>query len=82
MKNFLNVFFVFKVTNDRTNSRSSSLDSESMNNDENYVEKRKPRRVRSLIKSSIEKIMNDNQPKKQNSTNLPVDKRPFPFGQW
>jgi len=83
-------FIFFQVTNDRTSSRSSSLDSQSIDRDKNYVQKRKPRRVRSLIKSSIEKIIHDKQPKqinnttntKQNSTNLAVDKRPFPFGQW
>ncbi len=45
--------------------------------------KRKLRRVRSLIRSSIEKLTNDKeQTTKRSSTSIPLDKRPFPFGHW
>lgn len=54
-----------------------------MSSDESCSQKRKTRRVRSFTKSSIEKIMNDNETKsihtKHNSTLSLVDKRPFPF---
>lgn len=74
------------MTNDRSNSRSSSFDNQSISDDESCLKKRRPRRVRSLIKSSLEKIMIENETKplntKHNSTTSPVDKRPFPFGQW
>jgi hypothetical protein len=45
--------------------------------------KRKLRRVRSLIRSSIEKLTNDKeQTTKRSSSSIPLDKRPFPFGHW
>ncbi len=47
--------------------------------------KRKLRRVRSLIRSSIERFTSAKE-KEQNtkkiSANILVDKRPFPFGHW
>jgi len=90
MKIRIFIFQFFKVTNDSNNSRSSSTDNQSISGDEHYVRKRRPRRVPSLVKFSIEKMINDNQPAqindakntKQNSTISLVEKRPFPFGQW
>lgn len=61
-----------EVTND-TNSRST-IDEES------FVPKRKTRRVRSLIKTSTEKILSDKNTRRHSTTSL-TDKRPFPFGQ-
>jgi len=47
--------------------------------------KRKLRRVRSLIRSSIEKLTSakdKDQNTKKISSSVLVDKRPFPFGHW
>ena len=45
--------------------------------------KRKLRQVRTIISSSIEKLTSDKeQTSKKVSTNVSLDKRPFPFGQW
>lgn len=61
-----------EVTND-SNSRST-IDEES------FIPKRKPRRVRSLIKPSNEKILSDKNIRRHSTASL-TDKRPFPFGQ-
>jgi hypothetical protein len=68
-----------EVTNG-SHSRSSSVDERSINDEEHYAQKRKPRRVRSLVKSSVEKIL-ETKPTRRNSTASIADKRPFPFGQ-
>lgn len=45
--------------------------------------KRKLRQVRAIISSSIEKLTPDKeQASKKTSTNVSIDKRPFPFGHW
>ena len=54
------------------------------------MEKRRPRRVRTLIKASIEEVANNQTLEqyhsktktKKNTSNVSFDKQPFPFGQW
>ncbi|CAF1526938.1 unnamed protein product [Rotaria sp. Silwood1] len=59
-----------------------------MTDDEHYVQKRKSRRIRTLIKTSVEDIVHDKQIEqihhtrniRRNSVNSLFDRRPFPFG--
>ena len=70
---------------------SLSLDHAVIGGDDN-VQKRKTRRVRSLIKSSIERFKQSKPLEQQQQHRLAAhkghsppgssDKRPFPFGQW
>jgi len=58
-----------------------------MSGDECSIEKRRPRRLRSLIKSTIEKAVNEDSIEQINNSpntkqNSLCDKRPFPFGHW
>ena len=67
-------------------SRLSSIDDRSRANEEESISRRKPRRVRSLIKSSVEEILENSHGKatnnRRNSTASTTVKRSFPFGQW
>jgi hypothetical protein len=82
--NFLLLIFffcIFLVTNENKNETSTT----NQDKPNGLVRKRKLRRVRSLIRSSIDKLTKEKE-KEQNtkkaSANLFVDKRPFPFGHW
>ena len=67
------------VTNEANNETSTVTPIKPIGNGR----KRKLRRVRSLIRSSIDKLTTDHeQTAKKSTTNLPLDKRPFPFGHW
>jgi len=47
--------------------------------------KKKLRRVRAIIRSSIDKLTTEKdkeQNPRKSSTQIPLDKRPFPFGHW
>ncbi len=68
-----------------TNDDNSSISATVHNKPNDVVQKRKLRRVGSLIKSSIEKLTSEKQQEqntKKASTNTSIDKRPFPFGHW
>ena len=69
------------VTNETNNETTSTTPGKATGG----VRKRKLRRVRSLIKTSIDKLTteraNETTPKKTQS-NATGDRRPFPFGQW
>ena len=78
------LFFSFPirvVTNDTTHDSSAATTTKSPG----VGRRRKIRRVRSLVKSSVEKLTDEkgkaHQQKKSSST-VSMDKRPFPFGQW
>ncbi|CAF4377245.1 unnamed protein product, partial [Rotaria sp. Silwood2] len=79
---------ISEVINDSHNSRTESFDHQSMTDDEHYVQKRKSRRIRTLIKSSVEDIIHDKQTEqshnirniRRNSATSLFDRRPFPFG--
>ncbi len=79
----IGIYCFFLVTND-CYSRSSSVDELSINDEEHYTQKRKPRRAKSIVKSSVEKMLDTNSINntRRNSTTSIADKRPFPFGQW
>ncbi len=66
---------MFLVTNENTETSTTI-----QNKPTGFQRKRKLRRVRSLIKTSIEKEKEQNT--KKSSANIPIDKRPFPFGLW
>lgn len=78
---------------DQTHPISSSYDTQSTSGDENNTPKRKVRRVRSLIKSSIAKLTHNSKTSTEStsptlsmrrssaSSTTATDKRPFPFGQ-
>ena len=68
---------LYVVTNETNNETPSTIPDRATGG----VRKRKIRRVRSLIKTSIEKLTTEPTPKKTHSS-ATVDKRPFPFGQW
>lgn len=67
-----------------------SFNNQSMIDDQHFVQKRKSRRVRTLIKSPVIDVDNDEQIDRinnvpnvrRNSTNSSINKRPFPFGHW
>ena len=72
---------------------SLSLDQAATSGDDEPVQKRKTRRVRSLIKSSIERFKHSKPLEQQQQQHRPatlkgtfppgsLDKRPFPFGHW
>ncbi|CAF4189157.1 unnamed protein product, partial [Adineta steineri] len=68
-----------EVTNEESNSTSTTVP----NKPTVVIRKRKLRQVKSLIKSSIDKLTNETQQEqntKKTSTNTSIDKRPFPFG--
>ncbi|CAF3395440.1 unnamed protein product [Rotaria sp. Silwood1] len=68
-----------EVTNETNNTTSVTVH----NKQPSAVRKRKLRRVKSLIRSSIDRLTNEKQIEqigKTISTNTSVDKRPFPFG--
>jgi hypothetical protein len=70
---------IFLVTNEKNNDTSTVTHIKPLGNGR----KRKLRRVRSLIRSSIEKLTTDQeQTAKKSAANIPLDKRPFPFGHW
>ena len=86
---------LFLAIYEQTHPMSSPYDTQSTSGDESHIPKRKIRRVRSLIKSSILKLSNSKQsresisPLSMRRTSAPslsnhmhTDKRPFPFGQW
>ncbi|CAF5151303.1 unnamed protein product [Rotaria magnacalcarata] len=68
-----------EVTNETNNTASATVHTKTPD----AIRKRKIRRVKSIIRSSIEKISNEKEIQqigKIISTNTSVDKRPFPFG--
>ncbi|CAF1201426.1 unnamed protein product [Adineta steineri] len=68
-----------EVTNEESNSTSTTVP----NKPTVVIRKRKLRQVKSLIKSSIDKLTSETQQEqntKKTSTNTSIDKRPFPFG--
>ncbi|CAF1006532.1 unnamed protein product [Rotaria magnacalcarata] len=68
-----------EVTNETNNTASATVHTKTPG----AIRKRKIRRVKSIIRSSIEKISNEKEIQqigKIISTNTSVDKRPFPFG--
>lgn len=81
---------LFAVINDHHIGRAASFSAQTPIGNECYVQKRKSRRVRTLVKSSNEKTLNNKYVEdinnsrnvRRNSTNSLFDKRPFPFGQW
>ena len=75
------LFKSFLVINETHSTSSVTTPDKS----QGVIRKRRPTRVRSLIKSSIEKLSNQKQREtigQTVSTNIPIDKRPFPFGDW
>ncbi|CAF4254440.1 unnamed protein product, partial [Rotaria magnacalcarata] len=74
------------INNDH--SRAAACENQSMFDDDHYVQKRKSRRVRTLLKSPVIELISDEQTEqisnatgaRRNSTNSSSDKRPFPFG--
>jgi hypothetical protein len=69
------------VTNENNNETSTTI----QNKPTGFQRKRKLRRVRSIIKTTIEKLTDEKEKEqniKKSSANIPVDKRPFPFGLW
>jgi len=71
----------FLVTNETKNETSIT----SHNKPIGLVRKRKLRRVRSLIRSSIEKLTDEKETEqntKKSTAHTLADKRPFPFGHW
>ncbi|CAF1057702.1 unnamed protein product [Rotaria sordida] len=77
-----------EIINDSHNTKTEAFDSQSMTDDENYAQKRKSRRIQTLMKLSVQEPINDKKPEqinnirniRQNSTTSLFDKRPFPFG--
>lgn len=69
------------VTNEESDSTASAVHQKPAST----VRKRKPTRVKTLIKSSVDKFTQEDRPQpnaKKPAASSSIDKRPFPFGQW
>lgn len=80
---FLYSIFFFCVDDLVTNENNTDTSTTTHIKPAGSGRKRKLRQVRTIISSSIEGLTIDKEPSpKKTSTNVPVDKRPFPFGHW